>query len=237
VFFFALLFTALSATAFLIWPDIARFRGERSYEINRFIFMACVLTFNLLLFYVVDALIICNRCIKRLVSGLDWPLASYAKFRQELGEGTPLKEWMTLQLIARRTDAVGSLVYLPFILLFLIIMARNSVFERWGLTPSVVALLTVSTVIIVFAAIRLRETTESARTNALKSLTDQLIVAKGAGNDKLVRQLELMVNEVRELRQGAFAPYTDQKFIRALLLPLAGFASTALIEYLSLVKP
>jgi hypothetical protein len=237
VFFFGLLLTALSAAAFLIWPDVARFRGERSYEINRFIFMGCVLTFNLLLFYVVDALIICNRCIKRLISGLDWPLASYAKFRQDLGEGTPLKEWMTVQFIASRTDAVGSLVYLPFILLFLIIMARNSVFERWSLTPSVVVLLSVSTLIIVFAAIRLRETTESGRAHVLQSLTDQLIVAKGAGNDKLVRQLELMINEVREVRRGAFAPYTDQKFIRALLLPLAGFASTALIEYLSLVKP
>jgi hypothetical protein len=121
-------------------------------------------------------------------------------------------------------------------MLFLIIMARNSVFERWSPTPAGRSL-TVSTVIIVFAAIRLRGTTESARAKALASLTEQLIVAKGAGNDKLVRQLELMVNEVRELRQGAFAPYTDQKFIRALLLPLAGFASTALIEYLSLVKP
>jgi len=46
-----------------------------------------------------------------------------------------------------------------------------------------------------------------------------------------------MIEEVRNLRKGAFAPYTEQKFIRALLLPLAGYASSALIEYLSLVKP
>jgi hypothetical protein len=52
-----------------------------------------------------------------------------------------------------------------------------------------------------------------------------------------VRQLELMINEARELRRGAFAAYTDQKFVRTLLLPLAGPASTALIAYLSLVKP
>jgi hypothetical protein len=52
-----------------------------------------------------------------------------------------------------------------------------------------------------------------------------------------VRQLERMINEVRELRRGAFAAYTDQKLIRALLLLLAGVASAALIAYLPLVKP
>ncbi|HYL19698.1 MAG TPA: hypothetical protein VEV20_13540 [Burkholderiales bacterium] len=237
VFFFGLLYTALSLVAFEIWPDIARFRGERSYAINHYIFMASVLSFNLLLFYVVDALIICNRCVKRLNIGLDWPQPSYTKFKRDLGEGTPLKEWMTVQFIASRTDAVGALVYLPFILLFLIIIARNSVFGHWNLTPSVVALLCVSAAIVIVAGLRLRGTTEAARSAALASLTDQLIVAKGIPNDTLVRQLELIINEVKELRQGAFAPYTDQKFIRALLLPLAGLASTALIEYMSLVKP
>jgi hypothetical protein len=169
--------------------------------------------------------------------GLDWPQPSYTEFKRDLGEDTPLKEWMTVQFIASRTDAVGALVYLPFILLFLIIIARNSVFGHWNLTPSVVALLGVSAAIVTFAGLRLRGTTEAARGAALASLTDQLIVAKGIPKDTLVRQLELIINEVKELRQGAFAPYTDQKFIRALLLPLAGLASTALIEYMSLVKP
>ena len=237
VFFFGLLYTALCLVAFEIWPDIARFRGERSYATNHYIFMASVLSFNLLLFYVVDALIICNRCVKRLNIGLDWPQSSYTKFKRDLGERTPLKEWMTVQFIASRTDAVGALVYLPFILLFLIIIARNSVFGHWNLTPSVVALLCVSAAIVIAAGLRLRGTTEAARGAALASLTEQLIVAKGQTNDGLVRQLELLINEVKELRQGAFAPYTDQKFIRALLLPLAGLASTALIEYMSLVKP
>jgi len=237
VFCFGVVFTALSWCAFLIWPDFVRFRGARSYEINRAIFVCSVVTFNFLLFYVIDALIICTRCVKRFASGLDWPPASYAKFQDKLGNHTPLKEWMMLQLIAQRTDAVGSLVYMPFFLLFLIIIARNSVFERWGLTPSVIALLTASVVLIVFAAARLRLTTEAVRSNALKSLTDQLILAKGEGDDKHAHQLELMIEEVRNLRKGAFAPYTEQKFIRALLLPLAGYASSALIEYLSLVKP
>jgi hypothetical protein len=237
VLLFALLYTLLSLVAFEMWPDVARFRGRLSYEINYCIFIASVVTFNLLLFYVVDALIICNRFVKRLNIGLDWPPASYAKFKDALGQQTPLKEWMTVKFIASRTDAVGGLVYLPFILLFLIIIARNSVFGHWNLTPSVVALLSVSAAIVIVAGLRLRGTTEAARGAALASLTDQLIVAKGVPNDSLVRQLELIINQVKELRQGAFAPYTDQKFIRALLLPLAGLASTALIEYMSLVKP
>jgi hypothetical protein len=234
---FAFLYSLLSLVAFEMWPDVARFRGRLSYEINYCIFIASVVTFNLLLFYVVDALIICNRFVKRLNIGLDWPPASYAKFKGALGQQTPLKEWMTVKFIASRTDAVGGLVYLPFILLFLIIVARNSVFGHWNLTPSVVALLSVSAAIVIVAGLRLRGTTEAARGAALASLTHQLIVAKGVPNDPLVRQLELIINEVKELREGAFAPYTDQKFIRALLLPLAGLASTALIEYMSLVKP
>jgi hypothetical protein len=237
VFCFGVLFTALSVCALLIWPDFVRFRGEFSYEFNRVVFIVCLVTFNFLLFYVIDALIICARCVKRLVSGLDWPARSFEKFQDQLGRDTPLKEWMTLQLIARRTEAVGSLVYMPFVLVFLIIIARNSVFERWSFPPSILASLSLSVALIVFAAMRLRTTTESARSIALGSLTDQLIAAKGKGEDQRASQLELMMEEVRNLRRGAFAPYTEQKFIRALLLPLAGYAGSALIEYLSLVRP
>lgn len=230
------LFTALALCAFAIWPDFVRFRGSLSFTADRWLFYACVLTFNFLLFYVVDALVICTRCVRRLAAGLQWPSASAAKFAARYGANTPLDEWMSVQIVARRTEAVGRLVYMPFILLFLIIVARNSVFERWTFAPSVIALLTASAALIVLAAWRLRETTETVRTNALESLTDRLIEAQGAGG-KGVQQIQLLIAEVRELRKGAFAPYTDQTFIRALLLPLAGYATSALIEYLSLVRP
>ena len=40
-----------------------------------------------------------------------------------------------------------------------------------------------------------------------------------------------------QLPTGAFAPYTEQHFIRAMVLPLAGYAASALLQYLMPVKP
>lgn len=41
-----------------------------------------------------------------------------------------------------------------------------------------------------------------------------------------------MLAEIRALREGAFAPLTQQPLVRALLLPLSGAGGLGLLEYL-----
>jgi hypothetical protein len=227
-----------------IWPVIAPFRGSLSFTMNTWIVVLCVLAFNVLLFYVFDALFICNRCIGRLEAGTPrWSDATYERFRGGVdGDAEVLKRehlnpWIAVNMIGRRTQAVGPLIYWPFLLLFLIILARNSVFDHWSLVPSVIAYWVMSAALLVFAAVSLRRTTERVREQAIESLSASLLAAKGKDNQPLASQLEWMIDRIGAFSKGAFASYADQHFIKALLLPLAGVAGSLLINYMSLVKP
>lgn len=237
-------YSLMSFCLLQIWPVIAPFRGGLSFAINTWVVTLCVLTFNVLLFYVFDALYICNRCIGRLESSrLRWSEQTYQRFRGAVDADTHtlddahLDHWIALNMIGRRTQAVGPLIYWPFLLLFLIILARNSVFDHWSLVPSVIAYWAMSAALLVFAAVSLRRTTERVRERAIESLCAALLAAKGTNNQPLASQLQWMIDRIGAFSKGAFASYADQHFIKALLLPLAGVAGSLLINYMSLVKP
>jgi hypothetical protein len=51
-----------------------------------------------------------------------------------------------------------------------------------------------------------------------------------------VKQLEFLRGKITRLRRGAFAPYSQQPVLKALLLPFATFGGTTLLEYLSLAN-
>jgi hypothetical protein len=237
-------YTLISLCLLQIWPVIAPFRGSLSVTINNWIVTLCVLAFNVLLFYVFDALLICNRCIGRLESSRpQWSKETYERFRGGSGSDTHalddvhLDHWIAVNMIGCRTQAVGPLIYWPFLLLFLIILARNSVFEHWSLVPSVIAYWVMSAALLVFAAVSLRRTTERVRERAIEALGAALLAAKGTDNQPLASQLQWMIERIGAFSKGAFASYADQHFIKALLLPLAGVAGSLLINYMSLVKP
>jgi hypothetical protein len=61
-----------------------------------------------------------------------------------------------------------------------------------------------------------------------------LIRAKGSGASALASQLEIMLERVRGLQEGAFAPVAQQPLVRALLVPLSGASSATVLEYFML---
>jgi hypothetical protein len=51
-------------------------------------------------------------------------------------------------------------------------------------------------------------------------------------NKDAAAQLSALIEMVKQLRDGAFAPYAEQPLVRAVLLPALAFAATAGIPYL-----
>ena len=64
----------------------------------------------------------------------------------------------------------------------------------------------------------------------------QLDGKKGDEGRKTAAQLQTMIGQVRAFPRGAFAPYSDQPLVRALLLPLTSYGGAALVEYLSIAN-
>ena len=115
------------------------------------------------------------------------------------------------------------------------IVSSNSVLRDFTLSPTLVIPQAISLAVIVGSVLALRWTAEDARAAACDHLTAKMITAKGAeGGDKLAGQLEILLNRIQSLKEGAFAPLSSQPFVKALLLPLLGYGGTVLAQMYAL---
>ncbi len=75
---------------------------------------------------------------------------------------------------------------------------------------------------------------EAARRRRCERMQADLLWLKGAGPEYagLAEQFPGLIDQVRNLRQGAFAPFFQQPLVRALLVPLGGAGGIQLLELL-----
>src|SRR6266542_873241 len=149
-----------------------------------------------------------------------------------------LDEWITMHFVARRTRVVASLVYYPFIIISLMVLSRSTLFDNWSTSKGLVVVMTGSVLIVMVCAILLRSGAEGLRQKAIWRLTNARIQLNGmdeAGR-RTAGQLDVMIDQIRAFRSGAFAPYSQQPLVRALLLPLTSYGGAALVEYLSIAN-
>ncbi|MDD5319381.1 MAG: hypothetical protein PHD43_01980 [Methylococcales bacterium] len=84
----------------------------------------------------------------------------------------------------------------------------------------------------VISALRLRNNAEELRKIALEKLSLCVLAQKGLDNPKLLRQLEEAIKQVKSVDKGAFRPFTQQPWLKALFLPLSSWSSLTIIEFL-----
>jgi hypothetical protein len=86
-------------------------------------------------------------------------------------------------------------------------------------------------VLVVLAAIRLRRTAEGMRTEDMLILNRQLMDAQAGNKEGDAKQITSMLSQLRELRTGAFAPFSQQPLVKALLTILGSASGITLLEY------
>ena len=52
-----------------------------------------------------------------------------------------MHEWLGIQFIAKRTAVISAMIYYPFVIVFLMAVARHSYFDRWDLPVGLIAIL------------------------------------------------------------------------------------------------
>jgi hypothetical protein len=138
-----------------------------------------------LIFLVVDTALLCRQFVQNLSARpTQWPpglLHRRAKARNM--EHEHLDEWLDIQLIAERTKVVGNFIYYPFIVLFIMIVARNNFFDHFDWPISLLLIFGINTAYALFCAFTLRRSTEEARREELKRLEEKLVKARGAGDE------------------------------------------------------
>ncbi len=143
-----------------------------------------------------------------------------------------LDDWIDARLLADHTAAVGPLIVYPFILVALVIVARSQIFDNWDMGPGVLAVLACYLLWSIGMAALLNHGAERARRKALEGMqADQLWLAGSASKD-LSGSFGDLVDSVKGLRKGAFAPFFEQPLVRAMLVPLGGAGGIQLLEFL-----
>ncbi len=211
-------------------------RGPACFSINIAVLLASVLGMILLIFFVVDATRLCRRFIKHLVDEtIEWPKEFLKNEAKKRGVHPSLaREWLSIDLIAKRTDAIGHLIYFPFIVLFLMFVARHPYFDRWDLPVGLIILLTLNVAYAFGNALALRRSAEQAKQTALSQLRTKLYPLSDlvASDKESKQQIERAIEAIKGNHEGAFLPFTAHPIFGAIALPSGGYGLVLLMEYL-----
>ncbi len=223
-------------------PAGAPVRGDVSTRAHLLLAIGAVVVMNFLVFYVADATLFCVRFARdlRRMSG-NWPARTIRHFEARLGALPPvlMDHWIDLRFLAQRTRCVTGLIYYPFIVLSLLLLSRNPVFDNWRTPTAALVLAGLSSAIVLGCVVALRQVAETSRATALDDINNALMRAtadRPASAPVAIPQLELLRQQIEQLREGAFAPLLQQPLLKALALPFATFGGTALLDYVALTN-
>ncbi|MFM2119581.1 MAG: hypothetical protein RL722_1049 [Pseudomonadota bacterium] len=229
--------------AFAEAPGVPQ-RGTISALWHHWVALGVVGMLTLLVFYVADATLLCVRYLRELrLQKLGWPASTYAAFRKRYGHlpDALLDHWIDLQFIAMRTDSVGQLIYYPFIVLSLLLLSRSSFFDDWHLPLAVQLMAGLCVAIVLGCVVALRQAAEASRSAALKAVSEAQMRAQvpgyqpgtGAASSE---QLDLLHERITDLKAGAFAPFSQQPLLKAVLLPFATVGGTSLLDLMAMAR-
>jgi hypothetical protein len=242
-------------------PEIPA-RGVMDRDLFRFTILATAGAVIVLLVTVADLTILTTRFVGMLKYGRTvYPPETIAFFAAELGpqleaaakepvaanpgersdnsrpkpdRNSLLDDWIDARLLAEHTEAAGRFIIYPFILVGLLVVARSPLFDNWYMGGAVLAGLVVYAVWSIAMATLLNYDAERARKKALLGMEADLRWLGGANApfDKLSGTFGGLIDQVRNLRQGAFAPFFEKPIVRAILVPLGGAGGVQLIQLL-----
>ena len=194
-------------------------RGEMAFRVDNIVFYVAGVGLLLLSFYVVDAIQLNSNFIRmfgREVTRWGREVVDRSHRHPPLTE-EELSAYHEIFFVAQRTQAVAPLIWYPLLVLTLLVVARSSFFDNWTWPASVVLIFAITAAWALGSTFLLRRAAEQLRETALNDLRrfrllDQESEAKRKTFDELMA-------EIRDLKMGAFAPLTEQPFIRAVLFP------------------
>jgi hypothetical protein len=220
-------------------------RGTFSFVVDIILLIFCIISTTLLLFYIVDAIRLNRDFIALFNQGItSWPKsARELSARHRLLNEEELAEYLDIRLIAARTEVVCPLINYPFVILVLMIVARNSYFDDWDWPWSLIIILALNLGWAIYCSVRLYRAARKARRTAIDRLSDHRLHALHYTNDAKspedraraetrVKMIEETINEVRDLSRGAFAPLSNQPFFRAILFTSGSIGIGSLLQYL-----
>jgi hypothetical protein len=242
-----LIYLCFSLGVFTLFPQpVPPARGPTAFFFDFWILVPAVIAMMILTFYVVDAIRLNSNFIRIFTYGVTkWEPDIVGRERIPPLQEEDLSRYRDIFFVAQRTEVVAPLIWYPLIVLTVMFVARSSFFDNWTWPLSLILIFTLNAMWAIGSAVFLRRAAEQLREAAISNL--QLLrvriraeEAKRETLDELIaRQLEAkrvtfdeLIAEIRSLKKGAFAPLTEQPFIRAIIYPSGGLGLLAVAQRL-----
>jgi hypothetical protein len=216
-------------------------RGDKIFYLYKITLFLTIVIFIFLTFYVFDAIRIFRRFVTDFY-GKDpqWEETSLSQFGWQLGMSKEaLGDWMLIRMVAKRSEVVGKLIYYPFIVWFMIFLARLHYFDNWRIPLGLAIVISLSAMIAWSSAFMLRRSAEGLRADLLNRLEKKLIAvlsAESLGKEKPEKKrseyIQKVMEEIKAIRRGAFAPVLQQPALQSLLVPFLSIGGVNLLDFL-----
>lgn len=244
-------------------------RGQLVQNLNYFVALLNALILWPVIFWVSYQTRACTQ-LTRVLSNMNnvWPKRLLG--RKEAETGVPrayLSGYLDFQLIMRATQRIHCLIYLPFVSILFMVVARSDLLDAMNFPLVLVFVIGLVLAYALGSEVLLRRGAVAARTKVISYYETLLLRMQAApknssfvevyatidqarlkGSPPLTvasskpsgltepqistEQIKLLLERIRNTREGVFAPITEQPALRALLLPFGGFGGAQLIEYL-----
>ncbi|UCD50607.1 MAG: hypothetical protein JSW27_24160, partial [Phycisphaerales bacterium] len=144
-----------------------------------------------------------------------------------------MAHWRDVRFIARITEGVSRVLYFPSIILLFSIAARMRYFDNWGYPLLVLITYSVPFIYLIGLEAALQLCARRARAVALREMRRELHKARYGEpkEDEKGNRIQSMMDEVTELREGAFRPFSENPIVAALLIPSGGAGLLAVLAY------
>src|SRR6266542_591089 len=141
-----------------------------------------------------------------------------------------LSAYHEIFFVAQRTQAVAPLIWYPLLVLTLLVVARSSIFDDWTWPANLLLIYAITAAWALGSAFLLRRAAEQLRETALNDLRRFRLFGREVEAKR--QMFDELIAEIRDLKTGAFAPLSDQHFIRAVLFPGAALGLLAVSQRL-----
>jgi hypothetical protein len=214
-------------------PIIAPTRGLTAAGFDKCVLYPSVIGMLILSFYVFDALQLNSNFIRMFTRGVtNWaPDVAKLTGRDPPLSNEQLSRYHDILFVAQRTEAVAPLIWYPLIVLAVMFVARAPFFDNWTWPLSLILVFALNAMWAFGSAIFLHRAAEQLRQTAISNL--QLSRASAYLSGVKRRTFDELIAEIRGIRRGAFAPLSEQPFIRAILLPSGGLGLLAVAQRLA----
>jgi hypothetical protein len=211
----------------------------KSHEVGRVLSVLSFFAIEFLVLWVADAMMLSRAFIRELTrSEPDWPPKSLELAGSRFALDTEaLKVWSNLQIVADRTEVVAGLVWYPALVIIAMgVCAFTVEFGPFSFVSDPLSLL-INGLIAILAAMLLRQAAESLRHKSIEQLDEyRSRLARSQSldrNDAATTELEHLLARIEDLQTGAFAPYSQQPLVKAVLIPGGTYGATLLLQYLN----